>query len=139
DAHACLDYLNASKAGKAMVVWLDKGGNQAEMMESDTNQIHVEEDTLNHLLVNAPSLKEHIHGLGWSCIQCEQRYLPLFRRILKGTVIVDNLGSARTLLNMFISLPGFARHLPFEKLVTRNGEVLHIDGWLTGGSGKDGR
>jgi chromosome segregation protein len=23
-------------------------------------------------------------------------------------------------------------------LVTRNGEVLHIDGWLTGGSGKDG-
>ncbi len=138
DAHACLDYLNASKAGKAMVVWLDKDDNQAEVMDSDTNQIRAEEDALNHLLVNAPSLKEHIHGLGWSCIQCEQRYLPLFRRILRGTVIVDNLGSARTLLNMFISLLGFARHLPIEKLVTRNGEVLHIDGWLTGGSGKDG-
>src|SRR6266487_1342769 len=138
DAHACLDYLNASKAGKAMVVWLDKDDNQAEVMDSDTNQIRAEEDALNHLPVNAPSLKEHIHGLGWSCIQCEQRYLPLFRRILRGTVIVDNLGSARTLLNMFISLLGFARHLPIEKLVTRNGEVLHIDGWLTGGSGKDG-
>jgi chromosome segregation protein len=138
DAQACLDYLNASKAGKAMVVWLDKGDSQAEMMDSDNNQIRAEEDTLNHLLANTPSLKEHIHGLGWSCIQCELRYLPLFRRILRGTVIVDNLGSARTLLNMFKSVPCNYGQLPIAKLVTRNGEVLHIDGWLTGGSGNDG-
>ncbi|HEY6286724.1 MAG TPA: AAA family ATPase, partial [Ktedonobacteraceae bacterium] len=138
DAHACLDYLNASKAGKAMVVWLDKGDSVAEMNDNDNNQIRAEEDTLNHLLADTPSLKGHIHGLGWSCIQCEQCYLPLFRRILRGTVIVDNLGSARTLLNKFISLPRNYRHLPIEKLVTRNGEVLHIDGWMAGGSGKDG-
>ena len=36
-------------------------------------------------------------------------------------------------------MPGnYGQHPPFEKLVTRNGEVLHIDGWLSGGSGKDG-
>ena len=138
DAHACLDYLNASKAGKAMVVWLDKGDNHAEMMDSDNNQIRAEQEALNHLLANTPSLKEQVHGLGWSCIQCEQRYLPLFRRILRGIVIVDTLGSAQTLFNIFKSLPGFAGHPPIEKLVSRNGEVLHIDGWLSGGSGKDG-
>ena len=138
DANACLDYLSASKAGKAMVIWLDKGDSQAEMMGSDAIQIRVEEDTLNHLLANSPSLKEQVLGLGWSCIQCEQRYLPLFRRILRGIVIVDNLGIARTLLNMFMSLPDYDGHPPIEKIVTRNGEVLHIDGWLSGGSGKDG-
>ncbi len=138
DARACLDYLNASKAGKAMVVWLNKGDSQAEMKDSDDKQIRAEEDTLNHLLANTSSLKEHIHGFSWSCIQCEQRYLPLFRRILRGTIIVHDMGSARTFLNTLISLPGNAGNSPIEKLVTRNGEVLHIDGWLTGGSGKDG-
>lgn len=138
DAHACLNYLNASKAGKAMIVWLDSSDSQAEMVDSNDYQIRAEEDTLNHLLTNTPYLKDHIHGLGWSCIQCEQHYLPLFRRILQGIVIVDNLGTARTLLNMFISLPRKYVQPPIEKIVTRNGEVLHIDGWLTGGSGKDG-
>jgi chromosome segregation protein len=128
DARACLDYLNTSKAGKAMVVWLDK----------DDEQIRAEEDAFNRLLMNTSSLKEHIHGLAWSCIQCEPRYLPLFRRILRGTVVVHDLRSARTLLNTLLSLPGNSGHPPIEKLVTRNGEVLHIDGWLTGGSGKDG-
>ena len=128
DARACLDYLNTSKAGKAMVVWLDK----------DDEQIRAEEDAFNRLLMNTSSLKEHIHGLASSCIQCEPRYLALFRRILRGTVIVHDLGSARTLLNTLLSLPGNSGHPPIEKLVTRNGEVLHIDGWLTGGSGKDG-
>jgi len=138
DARTCLDYLNASKAGKAMIVWLDKAHSQAEMNDNDDKQIRAEVDILNHVLVNTPSMKEHIHGLAWSCIQCEPRYLPLFRRILRGTVIVHDLGSAQILLNTLLSLPGNPGHPPIEKFVTRNnGEVLHIDGWLTGGSGKD--
>ena len=28
--------------------------------------------------------------------------------------------------------------LPFQSVVTFKGEVLHVDGWLTGGSGKEG-
>src|SRR6266852_5998603 len=69
DARACLDYLITSKAGKAMVVWLDKGDSQVEMKDNDDKQIRAEEDTFNHLLLNTPSLKEHIYGLAWSCIQ----------------------------------------------------------------------
>jgi chromosome segregation protein len=138
DAHTCLDYLSASKAGKAMVVWLDKRDSQAEMKVSDNNQINADEDAINQLLANTPTLKEHIHGLGWSCMQCDQRYMPLFRRILRGVVIVDDLRSAETLLDILISLSGYNGHPPIEKVITRNGEVLHLDGWLSGGSGKDG-
>ncbi|HXL37113.1 MAG TPA: chromosome segregation protein SMC [Ktedonobacteraceae bacterium] len=137
DAHTCLDYLSVSKAGKAMVVWLE-GDSHAKMMVSSNNQMCADEDAINQLLANTPSLKEHIHGLGWSCIQCEQRYMPLFHRMLRGIVIVDDLRSAETLFNMLISLPGYNGHPPIEKVITRNGEVLHLDGWLSGGSGKDG-
>ena len=84
-----------------------------------------------------PSLQEHIQGLGLRCIQCEERYLPLFQRILSGTVIIDNLSSAQILFNMIMTLPDYAQHPPFEKFVTRNGEVLNLDGWLSGGVGKD--
>src|SRR5437660_8928024 len=55
DAHACLDYLNVSKTGKAMVIWLDKGDNQAEMMDRDNNQIRAEQDAINHVVANTPS------------------------------------------------------------------------------------
>ena len=106
DAHSCLDYLNTSRSGKAMVVWLNESDSQTELIDSNTNQPRADEDTMNQLLANTPSLKDHIHGLGWSCIQCEQRYLPLFRRILRGTVIVDNLRSAQALYNILVSLPG---------------------------------
>jgi chromosome segregation protein len=138
DAFTCLDYLSESKSGKAIVVWLNKGENQAGMTAIDNNHIPAEEDAINQLLANMPSLQEHIYGLAWSCIQCEEHYLPLFQRILRGIVIVDNLSSARTLFNMLTSLPNNNEHSPIEKLVTRNGEVLHLDGWLSGGGGMDG-
>ena len=85
-----------------------------------------------------PSLKKHIQGCASRCIQCEGRYLLLFQRILSGTVIIDNLNNAQKLFNMLITLPGYGQHQPFQKIVTQNGEVLHLDGWLSGGGGKDG-
>ncbi|MGZ3609944.1 MAG: chromosome segregation protein SMC [Ktedonobacteraceae bacterium] len=137
DAQTSVDYLSTSKAGKAMVIWLDKGNSQREIMTTYENQIASEEKSINLLLAKMPSLQEHIQGLGSRCIQCEERYLPLFQRILSGTVIIDNLSSAQILFNMIMTLPDYAQHPPFEKLVTRNGEVLHLDGWLSGGVGKD--
>src|SRR5438105_3519828 len=115
DAHTCLEYLNVSKAGKAMVVWLE-GDSQAEMTVGDNNQMRPDEDAINKLLANTPALKEHIHGLAWSCMQSEQRYMPLFGRILRGVVIVDDLRSAETLFNMLISLPVYNGHPPIEKV-----------------------
>ncbi len=138
DAHTCLNYLNESQAGKAMVVWLDQGDNQVEMMTTNKQQIRAEEDSINQLLASMPSLKEHIHGVGWGCIQCDDRYMPLFQRILRGIVIIDSISSAQTLFNILMSLPSYDGHSPFEKLVTCNGEVLHLDGWLSGGDSKDG-
>jgi chromosome segregation protein len=138
DAHSCLDYLHTSKLGKAMVIWLDESDSPTELVASNTNQLRADEESINQLLANIPSLKEHIHGLGWSCIQCEQRYLSLFQRIMRGIVIVDNLRSAQALYNMLTSLPDFNGCPPIEKVVTCNGEVLHLDGWLSGGSSKDG-
>jgi chromosome segregation protein len=138
DAQTCLDYLHASKAGKAMVIWLDKTDNREETMAVYKNRIRLEEDSINMLLANMPSLKEHIQGWGSRCIQCNERYLPLFQRILRGILIIDNLSNAQTLFNMLITLPDYEYHPPFEKLITRNGEILHLDGWLSGGGGKDG-
>src|SRR5205823_2565866 len=45
---------------------------------------------------------------------------------------------ARTLLDSLVSSCGDFAYPHIEKFVTRNGEVLHIDGWLTGGSSKEG-
>jgi chromosome segregation protein len=125
DAQACLDYLHATKAGKAVVVWLENSGDQGES-----------EVAFNGLLVTVPALKDHIQGPAWRYLHCEQRYLPLFRRMLRGTVIVHDLETARALLNALVSLPVGSTHHDLGKFVTCSGEVLHVDGWLTGGSGK---
>ncbi len=138
DARACLEYLHTTKAGKAMVMWLDRDGSREEMKGIDDAQILIEEAALNRLLASTPLIKEHVHGLAWRCIQCEPRYLLIFHRMLRGAVIVHDLGTARTLLNALVSSPGESAHHPIEKFITRHGEVLHIDGWLTGGSVKDG-
>src|SRR5260221_171358 len=131
DARACLDYLRATKGGKAMVVWMDGGIEDAQPQK--------EEAALNRLLADLPALRDHVRGMAWRFMQCEQRYQPLFRRVLRGTVIVDELETARKLLDFLLrshSVPADSYYI--EKLVTRGGEVLHIDGWLTGGSAKDG-
>jgi len=131
DARACLGYLQATKAGKAMVVW-------ADMYGPDEGQFQAEEIALNRLLAIAPAMKDHVHGLAWRCVQCEPGYQLLFRRMLRGTVIVHDLEAAHTLLDLLVSLRGDSACPHIEKFVTCKGEVLHIDGWLTGGSSKEG-
>ncbi len=131
DARACLDYLRATKGGKAMVVWMDGGIEDAQPQK--------EEAALNRLLADLPVLRDHVRGLAWRFMQCEQPYHSLFRRMLRGTVIVDELETARKLLDFLLRSYGVpADSYYIEKLVTRGGEVLHIDGWLAGGSAKDG-
>src|SRR5207248_8836692 len=51
---------------------------------------------------------------------------------------VNKLDTAQELLTSAMSPYTTTANFPFEKLVTLNGEVLHIDGWLSGGSSKDG-
>ncbi len=138
DAQACIAYLHATKAGKAMVVWLDGNGSREDTKGTSDAQMREEEAAYNRLLSSVPELKDHILGLGWRSIQCEPRYLPLIHRMLRGTVIVHDLETARALPGALVISPSESGHHHIEKFVTRHGEVLHIDGWLTGGSGKEG-
>ena len=130
DARVCLDYLQATHAGKAMIAWLDGAP------EEDGSLSRSEEAALDDLLALDTRLQERVKGPAWRLVQCEQRFLPLFRRLLRGTVVVQDLESARAMLGHVLRLPLEERRL--ERFVTLRGEMLHVAGWLAGGSGKDG-
>ena len=138
DAHASLRYLQSASQGKALVVWMRDGRQEEAQADSVETRLQGEEDTLNRFLAEQVALRERVPGLAWRHIQCEQRYLPLFRRILHGIVIVKDIETAQALLTWVMpqSIASFSE-LPFESVVTLEGEVLHVNGWLTGGSGKE--
>jgi chromosome segregation protein len=130
-ARACLDYLQAANAGKAMVAWLDDDTRQA-----DEAQYQQEVAILERLLADLPGMKDRVNGLAWKLMQCELHYFPLFRRILRGVVVVHDLETARAMFDRVGRMPANERNL--ETFVTLRGEAMHVDGWLVGGSSKDG-
>jgi chromosome segregation protein len=129
-ACACLDYLQATHAGKAMVAWLD------DVPQVDEAQSRHALEALERFLTGEPVLRERVKGLACQLMQCEPHFQPLFRRILRGTLVVQDLETARLLLDR-LSRMSRTEHC-LERIVTLRGEVLHLDGWLTGGSSKDG-
>lgn len=134
-ARACLEYLQTTKAGKAMVAWLEHAGSPLDISDAQAER---ESAALSCLLNDHPELKERVTGLAWRAIQCESRYAPLFRTILRGVLVVKDLDTARDLLNILVHLPATDAYPRIERLVTLHGEVLHVEGWLTGGNSKDG-
>lgn len=130
DVCGCLDYLHATKAGKAMLLWLEG------LADIHDSQLQDEEAALNRLLEATPALKEHVPGLASRYVQCEQRYLRLFHQMLRGVILVKDLESAKALLSL-LTAPHASGERRFATLVTLDGEVLHSDGWLSGGSTKD--
>lgn len=136
DAQKCLNYLQTARLGKAMVMWMKNGEEQDEIVDT---QLQAEEVTLNRFLAETPALKDRVVGFAWHHVRCDLAYLPLFERMLRGTVITKDLDAARALLAWITPLSTVSSNgLPFRSLVTLKGEVLHVDGWLTGGSSKDG-
>ena len=136
-AHAriCLDYLQSAKAGKAMIAWLERPGSQVDL--SDT-QAELEDAALERLLVAHAEMRTRVSGLAWRAIQCELSYVPLFRTILRGVLIVSDLDTAHHMLDLLVHASATDAYPRAERLVTLAGEVLHREGWLTGGHGKDG-
>nr|MDQ2716618.1 AAA family ATPase [Chloroflexota bacterium] len=132
-AHACLDYLRTAHAGRAMLVWLEPEATA----ESHDALIQREQTALAAFLAPIPEVQEHSASFAWRHIQCEPRYLPLFRRMLRGTIIVPDLDSARVCMTRIAGTSPASAH-PVETLVTLGGEVLHIAGWVTGGHSQDG-
>ena len=139
DAYTCLDYLQSSKSGRAMVLWLQADSETAEAETLDTAQFEMEEAPLKRFLAEKPALRDRVAGFAWRHVQCEPSYLPLFHRMLRGVIIVNDRDAARELLSWVMPLGlSSSADLPFEAVATRTGEVFHAGGWLTGGSGKDG-
>jgi chromosome segregation protein len=143
DARQCLSYLQSARAGKAMIVWVerteddeeDEGANAVQQIQEQ-----VEVAVLQRFLTTMPALQEKVRGFAWQLVQCEARYTPLFGRLLHGAVVVQDLEAAHELLAWALQLSlSSDTDLPFRSVVTLKGEVLHVDGWLSGGeSGKDG-
>ena len=142
DAYTSLRYLQSAAQGKALVVWLRDGQNgrtDEELASNGGTCLQDEEEKLNRFLTEQATLREQVVGFAWRHIQCEERYLSLFQRILQGIVIVKDVETAQALLSYIQSLPITSfTNLPFTTIVTLKGEVLHVDGWLTGGNGKEG-
>jgi chromosome segregation protein len=138
DARRCLAYLQNVRQGKAMVVWVEREDEDEASHEVSLIQGQVEEAVLQRFLVGQSALRERTLGFAWQRIQCEPPYLPLFRRMLRGVVLTQDLDTAQVLLSWAISLSVSSDNdLPFISVVTLKGEVLHVDGWLTGGGSKD--
>ena len=134
-ARACLDYLQTAKAGKAMIAWLERSGSLPDLAAAQAER---EDAAVQQLLAVSPDLRERVIGLASRAIQCDPRYLPLFRTILRGVLLVNDLEGARAILDELARMFASERFPAIERLVTLHGEVLHLDGWLTGGNGKDG-
>ena len=132
DAYRALSFLQGT--GKAMVIWLERNDKNAAILAIQRQE---EEAVLQRFFAEKPTLHDAIIGFAWSTIVCEDQYAPLFRRILHGIVIARTLEAAQALLAWGLPLSlSLSSDLPFTSIVTLNGEMLHIDGWLTSG-GKD--
>ena len=144
DAHRCLDYLHNARAGKAMLVWVEREDEEGEAArELYAIQTQSQQQELQRFLNTEPSLKERVQGFAWQYMHCEPAYLALFYRVLRGIVIVRDVQTALELLAWIMPLSlSSSADLPFESVVTLKGELFHVQGWLIGGgsgsAGKDG-
>lgn len=134
-ARACLAYLQSARAGKAMVAWLERSTAQNDLSAARAT---MEDAAQERLLTAHPALRPRVSGLAWNAMQCETSYTPLFHTILRGVLIVDDLDTAREILEILTTASATDAYPYVERLVTLAGEVLHLDGWLTGGNSKDG-
>ena len=132
DARLCLDFLRQNRSGKAMLIWLVDAESQHD------GHAQAEVTALDALLESASGSRDKVKGLAWRLIQCEQRFVPLFQRMLRGVVIVHDLETARALLDLMNQKRQAGVERSLQLLVTLGGEVLHARGWLTGGSSKEG-
>jgi chromosome segregation protein len=139
NARQCLAYLQHAKSGKAMIVWLERVEGSEESSEVMIIQEQVEAAVLQRFLAASPTLSDNILGFAWQLVQCEPCYAALFRRMLRGSVVARDINSANELLTWALNLSiASDADLPCTSVVTLQGDVLHVDGWLTGGTGKDG-
>ncbi len=138
DARRSLDYLTTTMASKAMVVWLERDGEDEGVSEIQHLQEQQEEMVLRRFLEASSLTQEHVAGFAWQLLRYEPRFSPLFRRLLHGIVVARDITIAFRLLDWAsqLSLSSDA-DLPLSSIVTLKGEQLHVGGWLSSGGKSD--
>jgi chromosome segregation protein len=129
DALACLEYLRSVRGGRALLVWVSEAGSTAGGEESTES-----------------STKEPTGPLGGraaALVSSPPEYRGLFRRLLGDAVIVESLATAGQYLEVASDgqpghsgirrVHGSPDAMVPQRIVTVAGEVLHVQGWLSGG------
>ncbi len=137
DALACFEYLRSIRGGPVLLVWASNGENDAAPFAStgERNQ------------GAAGKARDYWGQRAASLVSCSPEYQSLFQRLLGDAIVVRDLASAGSYLEgitdgksrtaLVHDLPGravdSAESLLPQRIVTASGEVLHVQGWLSGG------
>ncbi len=130
DALACLDYLRSVRGGRALLVWASsEGRGDAAHADADAGEARRATDSAS---------EDYLGRRASALVTAEPIYQPLFQRLLGDAILVRDLASAGSYLAAATeSKTGAAGRAPAEtlpqRIVTATGEVLHVQGWLSGG------
>ncbi len=125
EALACLDYLRSVRGGRALLVWANDEGHTAGAAGDAQQSADGKSD-------------EYLGHRASALVSSEPVYQALFQRLLGDAVLVRDLASAGSYLAAATDgKSGSAGRasadvLP-QRIVTTTGEVLHVQGWLSGG------
>lgn len=132
DALACLEYLRSARGGRALLVWANGVGSL-----TGTSAGEAPGDTRKQELTGP------LGGRAAMLVSSPPEYRGLFQRLLGDAVIVESLATAGPYLEAEsegkagssgikkVNGPGEA--VVPQRIVTIAGEVLHVQGWLSGG------
>jgi chromosome segregation protein len=141
DALACLEYLRSIRGGRALLVWASPGGSDgAAFSSADGESQGAEKRSGDYFGQRASALVSSL-----------PEYRALFQRLLDDAVVVNDLASAGSYLERAThgrpeavkgeaksgQAAGAAPALLPQRIVTATGEVLHVQGWLSGGQTAD--
>jgi len=133
DAVACLRYLDQQHAGTALLVWDDETLPPQRLparaaIDGHAHSYSAATETIVRETTDATL------GMAVDFIRCAPEHASLFQRLLAGCVVVRDLAAARALL---VSDTCDGRSASVQVAVTLAGEVVHRDGWVSGGKGAD--
>jgi chromosome segregation protein len=141
DALACLEYLQSVRGGRALLVWPGSGSKSGPVpIDADESSKSSEENSSDYFGRRASAL-----------IACPPEYRALFQRLLGDAVVVRDLAAAGSYLETAADggsgttsressssrAPDRSAHLLPQRIVTITGDVLHVQGWLSGGQAAD--
>lgn len=128
DALACLDYLRSVQGGRALLVWASTEGH-SDVAHADAGEAQHAADGKGDAYLGRRAS---------SFVSSEPIYQALFQRLLGDAILVRDLASAGSYLaaategKLGSAGRASAEALP-QRIVTATGEVLHVQGWLSGG------